>query len=67
MDAQEFSDAIEDLLDDLPEDAILCDEVKRTSSFEQKGVLTTDAGLIVTMKDGTEFRITVVRSKRERE
>ena len=67
MDAFQFSDAIEDLLDDLPEDAILRDEVKRTSSFEQKGVLTKDAGLIVTMKDGTEFQITVVRSRREQE
>ena len=67
MEAQEFAETLEDLLDDLPEDAILCDEGKRTGSFEQKGVLTKDAGLIVTMKDGTEFQITVVRSRREQE
>ena len=65
MDAFQFSDVIEDMLDDLPEDGIFWDEVKRISSFETAGVLTSNAGLVVKMKDGTEFQLTVVQSGRK--
>ncbi|KKL46786.1 hypothetical protein LCGC14_2342040 [marine sediment metagenome] len=65
MDAFQFSDAIEDLLDDLPEEAILYDEVRRTRSFERADVLTSNAGIVVRMKGGTEFQLTIVQSERE--
>ncbi len=67
MNEFQFSEAIEDLLDDVPEEAVLYDEVKRTSSFESAGILTSNAGLVVRLKDGTEFQITVVQSGREQE
>lgn len=64
MDASQFADAIEDLLDDLPEEAILYDEVKRVSSFENAAVLSLlNEGLVVRMEDGTEFQLTVVQTK----
>jgi hypothetical protein len=62
MDAEELAAALEDILDDLPTEDVLYGRVKRTSSFEAKGVLTTDAGLVVEMSDGTEFQVTVVKS-----
>lgn len=32
-------------------------------SYEEAGVLTRDAGFIVSMEDGSEYQITVVRSR----
>ena len=32
-------------------------------TFEEAGVLSEDRGLVVTMADGSEFRITIVRSR----
>ena len=37
--------------------------IRDAVSFEDAGVLTTNAGLVVRMDDGTEFQITVVRSR----
>jgi len=34
-----------------------------SSSFEDVGMLTHNEGLVVRMKDGSEFQITVVKSK----
>ena len=68
MDAQEFAETLEDLVRyDIPEEAALHGLSKRTSSDEEKGVLTTNEGFIVRMMDGAEFQITVVRSRREQE
>jgi hypothetical protein len=33
------------------------------STYEEAGVLTRDAGFIVRMEDGTEYQVTVVRSR----
>lgn len=64
MNTEEFAAALEDILDDLdPERDVLYDDVTRVRSFEQAGVLTTDQGCVVTMRGGTEFHVTVVRSK----
>jgi len=38
-------------------------EVDRVSTFEEAGVLTRDAGLVVTATDGTEFQVTIVHSR----
>ncbi len=32
-------------------------------TFEEAGVPSEDKGLVVTMSDGSEFRITIVRSR----
>lgn len=57
MNAREFAALLEDLLDDLPEDAILDGMIKRTKSYA--GLLTSDDGLIVELVTGEEFQITV--------
>ncbi len=62
--AEELAASLEDILDDLDSECdVLADSIKRTVSFENAGVLTTDAGLIIKMNDGSEFQVTVVRSK----
>ena len=38
-------------------------EIAGVEDFVQAGVLTHDAGLIVTMKDGSEFQLTIVCSR----
>ena len=40
--------------------------VKSVQTFREVGMLTNDTGLVVTMKDGSEFQLTVVQSRRER-
>jgi len=39
------------------------DGIEGVASFEDAGVLTMNAGLVVTMDDGTEYQITIVRSR----
>ena len=71
MNEHELQDALKGLLDDVAfmddeerAEAGISDElVLRISTFADEGVLTTDAGLVVTAKDGSEFQITIVRSK----
>ena len=57
--------------------AILADDVDVNESFDPDGIrevetfkdaeiMTTNAGLVVTMDDGTEFQLTIVRSRRGR-
>ena len=42
------------------------DGIRHVETFRDAGVLTMNAGLVVTMDDGTEFQITIVRSRRGR-
>ena len=42
------------------------DGVRKVATFADAGVLTMNAGLVVTMDDGAEFQITIVRSRRGR-
>ena len=39
------------------------DAVHDVVTFEDAGVLTSNAGLVVRMDDGSEYQITVVRSR----
>ena len=39
------------------------DGVRRAVPFDEAGVLTRNAGLIVQMDDGSEYQLTVVRSR----
>ncbi len=71
MGEHELQDALKTLLDDIAfmddeerDGAGIPDElVVRTSTFADEGVLTTNAGLVVTTKDGSEFQITIIRSR----
>ena len=39
------------------------DGVQGVATYEEAGVLTRNRGLVVTMDDGTEYQVTVVRSR----
>ena len=39
------------------------DCVARVTTYEEAGVFTNDAGLVVRMTDGKEFQITIKRSR----
>ena len=64
MNAEEFTDALEDLLDDLPSDCWWAEQVKNVRTFAEVGVLTQDKGLVVRLRAGEEFQVTIVRSMR---
>jgi hypothetical protein len=51
----------EDLADECHVDA---DELLDVCSFERAGVMTHNEGLVVSLEDGSEFQVTVVRSRR---
>ena len=38
-------------------------EIKNACTFEMAGVLTRDKGLVVKLKDGSEFQITITQSR----
>jgi len=68
----ELQDALKNLLEEIAgmddedrEDAGLGDglaDVKRIRTYEEEGVLTHNAGLVITTTDG-EFQLTIVRSR----
>ena len=39
------------------------DGVVRATPYDELGILTSNAGLVVRMDDGSEFQVTVVRSR----
>lgn len=41
----------------------LIENAARVSTFHDAGILTRDRGLVLELKDGTEFQITIVKSK----
>lgn len=38
-------------------------DVERTETFQEAGMLSNNKGLIVRLEDGSEFQITIVRSR----
>ena len=38
-------------------------EIERVSTYDEAGVLTQDAGLVITTADGSEFQLTIVQSR----
>lgn len=72
MDEREMETALNDLFAELILEAD-CDEypedlpeelsgLEMVRTFEEAGILTYNKGLVLRMKDGSEFQITVVRS-----
>ena len=45
---------------DLPQDL---GEVEHVRTFEEAGVLTQNAGLVIETADGSELQVTIVRSR----
>jgi hypothetical protein len=42
----------------------LVEDTEWVSTYEQQGVLTRNAGLVLRLRDGSEFQLTVVQSRR---
>ena len=76
MDEQQLQDCLVELFeqlalmgrggdypDDLPEEL---SAVSHARTFEDVGVLTNSAGLVLRMTDGSEFQITIVQSRQAR-
>lgn len=68
MNAARLADVIKGLIesfDDCGADALgdCALDGANVGTFEVAGVMTDDAGLIITLHDGSEFQITVVQSK----
>ena len=59
---KDMCDLIEEALEYENSDEGIESEVKRIRSFDEAGLLTTDSGLVIKMKDGSEFQITVVKA-----
>lgn len=41
----------------------LCWENLRVQTFTEDGVMTRDKGLVISLPDGTEYQLTIVRSR----
>ena len=63
MDEQTFQDALKALLEE--QSTVLSEiKIKRVSTFEEAGVMTRNAGLVVRLKDNTKFQVTIVQDHR---
>lgn len=68
MNARDLQGILRDLIEDDGLEDDLGDRVlRRVESFQEAGVLTRDAGLVIRLLNGTEFQLTIVRSTRGRE
>jgi len=69
MDDKQFADALRDVLaeTDGASDDLNQMTIRRIDSFEDVGMLTRNAGLVVRMTDGSEFQVTVVQSRPARD
>ena len=66
MNERGFEHALMATLTEAPDDyksdeALDVEQVREVRTFEDVGMLTRDRGLVVTMNDGTEFQITIVK------
>lgn len=71
MDEKTLQKALMATLSEAPDDyksgeALDIEQVRSVRTFQDVGMLTTDAGLLITMKDGSEFQITIVQSRNAR-
>ena len=75
MDENELQDALKTLLEEIAfldeedrehaglDGASELADVKRVRTYGEEGVLTHDPGLVITTADGSEFQLTIVRSR----
>lgn len=73
MNENELQDALKNLLEEISfmdaedrAEAGFGDElaaIERVSTFEEDGVLTRDAGLVITTAGGAQFQLTIIRSR----
>ena len=60
MTAHDFEELLDEALGEYAEDGV--QDIKSIRSFEDAGVLTKNAGIVIKFKDGNEFQITIVKS-----
>lgn len=61
--AQELEECLQDFfLDQETLEGVDGPEVRSAHTFESVGMLTRDRGLVVRLRNGTEFQITIVQS-----
>ena len=73
MNETELQDALNTLLqemacmdtEDLDQFDMPCElaQIERVSTFDEAGVMTRDAGLVITTNDGCCFQLTIVQSR----
>lgn len=66
MTAEELAEVIEDLLRSVTEDeAGAAEELcgAQLASFARAGLLTDEAGVVITLADDAEFQVTIVQSR----
>jgi len=73
MNEHDLQDALKTLLEETGsmdeqerEDAGLSGEpqiISRVSTFADEGLLTNDAGLVITLADGSQYQVSIVRSR----
>ena len=75
MTPNELQDALTDLLDEVAgmdwedrqdaglECAVAFEDLDEVLDYKSEGILTNDAGVVVRMKDGSEFQVTIVKSR----
>lgn len=60
MTEEEFADLLREAME---ESDVVGDEVRDVRTFGDSGLLTSNVGLVVKLDDGSEFQVTVVRSR----
>jgi len=65
INANRLAEILADLADTSSLEVEGC-ELEGVATFEAAGVLTTDAGFVLSLTNGAEFQITVVQSRRAR-
>ena len=74
MNAHELQDLLRDVLEEImfardDEDSELAElaenigEIESIASYDDVGMLTTDKGLVIETKDGSEFQISILRTR----
>lgn len=68
MDEKEMQDALIGLIEDeAMADFFTCEgaatDVRDIESFKDAGVLTNNAGIVLRLMDGSEYQITVIKSR----
>jgi hypothetical protein len=63
MTTMDFEEYLQEVLLEIDKDNGFVEAPKRINTFENSGVLTSNKGLVVKMKDGSEFQVTIVKSE----
>ena len=59
MTEREFENELMIFMDGMSDD--LLEQIKTVSTFQNSGVMTNNKGLVVTMTNGEQFQITIVK------